>query len=164
MRLEKQVAELEQEIKALKASFEQSATSMNIYRYETNFSTSMNVTNFSNSSPYSVLDWEPLVSMHRTTNGTRFSTESIIVTFNCDAGINTFAFLEIHDVSGWSDQSLSTFTNHRIPYAGGARWYVSMSPNATQLPSGYYSWSPNQLKIVVKSAAPGQLGVKMSWE
>ena len=164
MRTDSQIKQLEQEIKALKTSFEQSASMLTVYTEEISFQTSMNVTNFTNSGSYNPLEWQTLVAMNRTSDGTRFSIETVQVTFRCEAGINTFASLEIDKLNG-EEAGLRTISQRRIPYSGGARWLVTVAPNATLIgTTGYYSWNPTQLKFAVQSAVKGTLEAKMIWQ
>lgn len=163
MRTDNEVKKLEQEIKALKTSFEQSASMLDVYTEEINFETSINVTNFSNSGSYDPLNWSTLMAMRQLPNGTRFSTETIKVTFRCDAGINTFASLEINNITGGAKTAFTTV--RRIPYSGGARWLVTVTPNVTPSgTTGYYNWEPTQFKFAVQSAAKGTLEAKMIWQ
>lgn len=164
MRADSQIKQLEQEIKALKASFEQSASMLTVYTEEISFQTSMNVTNFTNSGSYNPLEWQTLVSMNRLPDGTRFSTETIEVTFRCDAGINTFATLEIDKLNG-DESGLRAISMRRVPYNGGARWIVTAAPNATLIgTTGYYNWEPTLLNFAVQSAVKGTLEAKMIWQ
>lgn len=161
MSVEKQIDKLEQELKALKTSFEQSATMMKIYSTEITFSTSMNSIAFSNPS-YDPLQWITLVYLPKINASTSCGVEPILVTFNCNKGINTFATLEIEVMTGRS--GLRTITTRRIPYSGGSQWLVTANPNVTLQPSGWYTWDPTIIKFVVKSAAEGNLGAKMIWQ
>lgn len=161
MSVEKDIEKMEQEIKALKASFEQSASMMKIYSTQITFSTSMNSVTYSNPS-YNPLQWESLVSMPRIDANTHCGVETIVVTFTCSGGINTFATLEIEELVATS--GLGVITTTRVPYNGGARWLVTAQPNVTLQPSGWYTWQPTKLRFVVKSAVEGQLGAKMIWE
>ena len=105
MSVDSQLQKLEQEIASIRAAFSQNASSMDIFTSTLEFTTSRNTTNWSISGTYNPLQWEPLVSMYKTSSGDRFDTETIEVTFQCDAGINNFANLEIDFVSispGWA--------------------------------------------------------------
>ena len=159
-----QIQQLKQEMKAIKASFEQSASMLNVYTVELSFQTSMNVTNYTNSSSYNPLEWTTLMAMESLPNGTKFDTETIQVTFKCDAGVNTFASLEINKLNG-DNAGLRTISCRRIPYSGGARWLITVAPNATLIgTTGYYNWEPTRLKFAVQSAAKGTLEAKMVWQ
>lgn len=161
MSVEQQIEKLNQEIKAVKSSFEQSATMMKVYSTEITFSTSMNAVVFSNPS-YDPFDWSTLVAMPRVDANTRCGQEPIIVTFNCDRGINTFATLEVKPSKELGN--LESIKIRRIPYSGGSRWLVIIDPDITTPPQGWSIWQPNVLTFVVKSAVQGQLGAKMIWQ
>lgn len=162
---DKQIQKLEDEIKALKASFQQSAVMMNIYTTDIQFDTAMNVTNWSNSGSYNPLQWGTLVAMYTLQNGTRFDTETLEVTFTCADGYNTYATLEVDDITPGKETSFFRFYYHRVPYNGGARWIVSVAPNADLVGgTGYYTWAKSTLRFAVQSPAKGTLGVKMIWQ
>ena len=162
MRLEKQVKEIEQDIEALRASFQQNASTMNVYTTSLQFTTSRNTTNWSNSGSYNPLQWEPLTSMLTTSGGDKFSTETIQVTFSCNEGINTFATLEIDFVNVSS--GFAVVSSRRIPYSGGSRWLVTLRPRSTSDGGGNYTWQASVLKFAVSSAAQGTLTAKMIWQ
>ena len=165
MSVDKQLQKLEEEIKALKTSFEQSAASLNVYTTETTFDTSMNVTNFSNGGAYDPMQWLPLMATYQMSNSTRFDTETFVVTFTCDKGINTFASIEFKNITAEQKGRTSYLTHRRVPFAGGAKWIVTTQPNATlNSGTGFYTWEPTKIKIAVQSAAEGTLGVKMIWQ
>lgn len=160
MSVESQIEKMTNEIYSLKATFEQSAAMMKMTTTEITFSTSMNSISFSNPS-YDPLKWQSLISLPKINSTTACGLEPIIVTFDCDSGINTFATLEIEREA---HTPLDLISTKRLPYSGGAQWMVTVNPKVTALPSGYYSWTSTTLKFVVKSAAEGQLGAKMIWE
>ena len=162
MRVDSQLQKLEQEIASIRAAFSQNASSMDIFTSTLEFTTSRNTTNWSISGSYNPLQWEPLVSMYRTSSGDRFNTETIEVTFQCNAGINTFANLEIDFVStspGWA-----VISSRRVPHSGGARWIVTARPNSTTDGAGYDVWLPTTLRFAVQSAAQGTLTARMIWQ
>lgn len=162
MRVDSQLQKIEQEIESIRTAFSQNASSMTIYTSTLDFTTSRNTTNWSNSSAYSPLEWEPLISMYRTSGGDRFDTETIEVTFACTAGINTFANLEIDFTSIAS--GLAVVSSRRVPYSGGARWIVTVRPNSTTDGSGYDVWVPSRLRLAVQSAVQGNLTARMIWQ
>ena len=161
-RVEKQIERMEQEIKAIKASFEKSAAQMPMYSSEITFTTSQNIVKFTHP-PIDPRDWATLTSMPRTDVDTYCGKEPIIVTFSCDKGINTFANLEIETISGTSS-IFSSSSISQISYNGGARWLVIIQPNTKIGDDGWDIWSPTILRFVVKSAAQGTLGAKMIWQ
>lgn len=161
MSVEQQIQKLNQEIKAVKSSFEQSATMMKVYSTEITFSTSMNAVVFSNPS-YDPFDWGTLTSMPRVDANTRCGEEPIIVTFSCDGGINTFATLEVKPAKELG--GLESIKIRRLPYSGGSRWLVIATPDTTSQSQGWDIWQPTTLTFVVKSAVQGQLGAKMIWQ
>lgn len=161
MRVDQQLQKIEQEIEAIRSAFNYNATNMDVYTSTLDFTTSKNITNWSNSNPYDPREWATLVSMFLGADGNRFDVETIIVTFNCSAGINTFANLEIDYIDtspGWT-----VVTSRRIPYSGGARWSVTTQPNFSGN-VGEYVWKPTKLKFAVQSAAPGNITAKMIWQ
>ena len=162
MKVEQQLQKIGQEIEAISAAFAQNAATMEVFTSILDFTTSRNTTNWSNSQPYNPNQWAPLISMFEDSDGNRFATETIIVTFDCDSGINIFANLEVDftDTSpGWAIVSC-----RRIPYSGGARWLVTTQPNFSGPGPGEYVWKPTKLKFAVQSAAPGTLSAKMIWQ
>lgn len=162
MRIEKQLAQLEEEIKAIKASFAITAASTPVQTKTITFSTSANIINWSNSSPYSPLDWETLVALPKATNGDCYGVEEVQVTFDCSSGSNTIASLEIMEIDTTS--GLMIISSRRVPYSGGARWIITISPNVTLQDSGYYTWAQSTIEIAVQSMLPGTLGAKMLWQ
>lgn len=164
MRTEQQVQKLEQEIKALRTAFEQNAASMNIQTFTLEFTTSRNTTDWSNSSPYNPLQWDSLISMPMDSNGNRIGMETIEVTFDCSAGINIFANLEINTIEV-SNNNWAVISSRRIPYSGGAKWLITVNPNIQMIgDTGIYEWSPSKLLFAVQSAAPGIISARMIWD
>ena len=151
-RVDKQVQKIEQEIEAIRSALTVSLT----------FTTSRNTTNWSNGGSYNPLQCAPLISMYRTSGGDRFDTETIEVTFSCNEGINTFANLEISFVTITS--GLAVVSSRRVPYSGGARWIITVRPNATTDSSGYDVWQPSTLRFAVQSAVQGTLTARMIWQ
>lgn len=162
MRVDQQLQKIEQEIEAIRSAFNYNATNMDVYTSTLDFTTSKNITNWSNSNPYDPREWATLVSMFLGADGNRFDVETIIVTFNCSAGINTFANLEIDYIDtspGWA-----VVTCRRIPYAGGARWIVTTQPNFSGSAPSQYQWLPTTLRFAVQSAVEGTLTARMIWQ
>lgn len=165
MRIEAQVTELEEEMKAIKASFEQTASSMMVYTSVMEFTTSPNTITWNGHGNWEPLKYPWLDSLDGLTsdgsgNNTGYGRERIEVTFDCSGGINTFASLEI--------DLLDTLNNavwcKRVPYSGGAKWIVLLRANATyDEHSVWQSWKPNKLRFAVQSAMPGTIGAKMIW-
>lgn len=165
MSTEKQLEKLENEAKAIKASFQQSTTDMDVYTSEVTFSTSANIIRWNdngNWDPYHYSNLDSLEGLKNDGSGnhTGYGWERVIVTFDCDGGFNTFASLEIEkiDVSDWYIRF------QRIPYSGGARWEVLLLANGVLEHGIYQSWKPNILKFVVQSAMAGTVGAKMVWQ
>ena len=161
MSVEQQIEKLNQEIKSVKTSFEQSANMMKIYTTEITFTTSMNRIVFSNASPYNPFDWVSLVSLPKISATDNCGNEPIVVTFDCEKGINTFATLEVKTANEL--QGLRNIQLRRLPYSGGSRWLVVSSPKVTTHEQ-YNTWEPSVLQFVVKSAVQGQLRAKMIWQ
>lgn len=162
MTVDQQLQKIEQEIRAVRAAFAQNVANMEVYTSTLDFATSKNTTTWSNSQPYDPNQWAPLTSMPLDTNNERFGTETVIVTFDCGAGINTFADLEIDFID--TKTGFTVVSSRRIPYSGGARWSVAISPNFSGSGPGMYVWKPSKLKFAVQSAAPGTLTAKMIWQ
>lgn len=162
MRADQEIQKLTQEIKSIRTAFEQNASSMKVYTSILTFETSKNTTNWSNSQPYDPQNWESLVAMRMGPDNNRFATETIIVTFDCDSGINTFANLEIDFVD--VTPGFAVVSCRRIPYSGGAQWSVTVQPNFSGNTPGQYIWKKSILKFGVQSAAPGVLSARMIWE
>ena len=161
MNVESQIIKYEQEIKALKASYEQSAAEMPMFSTQMTFNTSMNTVKYTYPPGIDPLQWSAIIAMPRINLNTACGEEPIVVTFNCDEGINTFASLEIEKISGVV--GVFGINVHKIIYNGGARWLVTVQPNV-YLQDSWYVWSPTVLRFVVKSAAKGTLGAKMIWQ
>lgn len=162
MSIEQQIEGLEEEIKALKCSFSQSANSMKIYTVEKAFETKANIVRASNPNPYNPLEWSAITSIPKNQNGDGYGRETILATFNCLKGINTFASLEFTVLA---PSGLNIISTKRVPYAGGARWQIEIRPNVTMDGgTGFYIWSTTKLHFAVQSAAEGTLEVKMIWE
>ena len=163
MRVEKQISQLEEEIQAIKSSFELQAASAQVETKTITFSTSANIIRWSNSSPYNPLQWETLVSLPKAQNGDCYGNEEILVTFNCASGSNTIASLEIKEIS--VNAGVVFLSARRIPYSGGARWIINLPPNTTlDGDTGYHIWSPSTIQIAVQSMIEGTLEAKMIWQ
>lgn len=162
MRVDQQLQKVEQEIESIRSAFVYNASNMDVYTSTLTFTTSKNTTNWSNSGSYNPLQWAPLTSMYTSSGGDRFDVETVIVTFTCDAGINTFANLEINFVD--VKAGLAVVSCRRVPYSGGARWLVTVQPKSTMDSLGYYTWQASILKFAVQSATPGNLTAKMIWQ
>lgn len=165
MRAEKEIAQLEEEVKAIKASFQQSASMMEVYKAEMQFATSQNLVQWNGNGHWEPFKYELLESLTSYSsdaqgNHTGYGYERIVITFDCEGGQNTFASLELDmvDVNEWA------VWYKRIPYSGGARWVVSLHPNGSYNGQGTFIWRPSVLKIAVESAIPGTLGAKMIWQ
>lgn len=164
MNTEKQIEKLEQEVKAIKTSFEQSASDMTMYTYENTFSTSMNAIYITPPSDYDPLKWTPLwLPTLDSDKVTKVGDERVEVTFTSEGNMNTFALLEIEVIQ--SGEGLRPIATERKAYSGGAKWVLVVSPNVKMVGTqGYYEWNPTILRFSVKSSVKGQLGVKMIWQ
>lgn len=162
MKVDQQLQKIEQEIESIRSAFSYNASNMSVYTSTLTFTTSENITTWTNSESYNPLQWSSLVSMYTTSGGDRFDTETIVVTFDCNAGVNTFANLEIDFVD--IKQGLAVVSCRRIPYAGGARWLVTVQPKATTDGDGHDVWQPSTLEFAVQSAVQGNLTARMIWQ
>lgn len=160
MSVENQIERLEQESEALKVSYEQSASDLSLYTYETTFSTTMNRVVCTYPPTYHPADW--YLPTPRLDYDTRLGDEFVEITFDSEEGINPFAMLEMVNTNAEERDIIIT---KRVPYDGGARWVVELSPNITPVgETGYYSWEPNVMRFVVRSFVRGRIGVKMLWD
>lgn len=165
-RTEKQVEKLEQEIKALKTSFEQSASSMEIYTTRTTFTTQANKITITPPPSYDYNNWSRLIDYyikHDNTDPSSFyADEPVVVTFRSETGQNVIANLEI----GANGDTTSFIKITRLPFNGGARWELLCSPLLDPVgnPIQYYNWSPWVLNIAVQAGVKGTLEVKMAWQ
>lgn len=165
MSVEQEITKLEQELKAIKTSFEQSAAMMKVNKVQMRFSTSANFIQWNPHGNWEPFKYEPLDSLAASTsdssgNHTGYGNERVVITFNSEKGQNTFASLELNliDAKGWA------VWQKRVPYSGGARWIINLLPNVYQDEQYEWHWEPNVLDIAVESSFPGTLGAKMIWE
>lgn len=166
MSVEQEIRNLEAEVKAIKASFEQNATTMTIHSAQVQFSTSPNYIQWNGNGHHVATMYPWLESLSGLTsdlsgNHTGYGRERFIVTFRCNGGNNTFASLEIDPVN---QTSMPIVWAKRIPYSGGARWEVLVWDNGDYDSQGNYTWEPNIFNIAVQSAIAGTLEVKMAWQ
>lgn len=165
MRVESEITEIEEEMKAIKASFQQVASSMTVYTSSMDFTTSPNTITWNGHGNWEALKYPWLDSLDGLVsdgagNNTGHGRERIEITFICSAGVNTFASLEIDLV----DTISNAVWFKRIPYSGGARWVVLLRANGVYNGQGVWqSWKPNKLRFAVQSAMPGTIGAKMIW-
>lgn len=143
MIVEKEVKKLEDEMKALKATFEKMALQMPVFTNSVNFTTSANPMHidYSGGSTY---DFD--------------GNERVVVTLSTNSGVNTLATLEI-EMDGFT----SDFKVKRVPYSGGARWIIYNSPNYGEV-SGDYQRIDTNYTFTVQSAVDGTLEAKMIWQ
>lgn len=158
--IEENIQKLENEVKALKSSFEQSASMMEINSVQKTFTTSPNTYTYTNSSSYTPSDWQPLWDYLAEGGvpfeGPFYGDEQVSVTFRTDNGSNSLADLEIEVLSPSTPLPIHIM---RVNYSGGARWILDCWPNLTLIPPGYFRRSPTVLKITVNSIMPGILEV-----
>lgn len=164
-RTEKQLKSLEQEIKALKTSFEQSASSMEIYTTRTTFTTQSNKFTATNPS-YDYEYWSRIVGYydkHSSSDpNSYYADEPVIVTFRSENGQNVLANLEI----GANGDATSFLKITRVPFNGGARWKILCYPLLEDVgnPTQYVVRTPWNLDIAVQAGVRGTLEVKMAWQ
>lgn len=167
MRTEKEVEDLDREIKALKTSFEQSASTMEIYTAQTTFTTQPNKFTVDNVNPsYDYENWYRIVGYyykHDSVDPNSFyADEPVIVTFRSENGQNVLANLEI----GANGDKTSFLKIVRVPFTGGARWKILCYPQLENVgtPIQYVIRSPWVLNIAVQAGVKGTLEVKMAWQ
>lgn len=165
MRTEKEIEDLDREIKALKTSFEQSASTMEIYTVQTTFTTQPNKFTATNAS-YDYEYWYRIVGYYYRHDSVDlnsfYADEPVIVTFRSENGQNVLANLEI-DANG----DLTNFIKiTRVPFNGGARWELLLYPILEPVgnPIQYVIWHPWVLNIAVQAGVKGTLEVKMAWQ
>lgn len=138
MNTEKQLLKLEEEVKALKNAFQQTALQLPVFTYTLDFTTTVNNVTVKQSG-YDPLTFE--------------GASRVVVTFTSSFGANALATLEIdYDDGGYGMSSLKC---RRVPYSGGARWIVYNDATG----GGTIDY-----KFVVHSAVQGTLGAKMIWQ
>lgn len=156
MRVEKELEQLEDEIKALKTSFEQSATTLANFAYSSSFITTERKFTVSSTSAIDMAKWQSLFVYLEEggsfPSGPWICDEVVEVIFRTLDGSNVLADLEINTV----DPLLHTI---RTNYSGGARWLVDCRPNVKRV-SDMYQWSPTSLEITVRSMKPGTMEIR----
>lgn len=137
--MEQELTRLEDEINAMKATFEKTALQMPVFTHSIEFKTSANKITMNQSG--STFDFD--------------GNERVQVTFDTARGSNTLAVLEMQ-----SDGIKADLKVKRVPYTGGARWIVYDMPN--------YNSGGNRIDtnytFTVQSAVDGVLGAKMIWQ
>lgn len=161
MRTEKEIKALEDEIEALKASFEQSAATLKTVAESVTVTTVPTKYSLSNSSTWDPEKWQELwnnlVIGGVPFRGPFYADEILQVTFRSNSGSNTLAELEIEELSQKHNGIVRTL---RVNYSGGARWILDCFPNV-ELYSylGEVTWYPTILKLTIRSIMPGSLEV-----
>ena len=165
MRTEQELNKIEEEIRAIKASFQQSATMLDVDKTTITFSTSPNIVRWNDNGNWEPYKYELLDTLREFSsdlqgNHAGYGLERVVVTFDCDGRQNTFASLEMDliDANDWA------VWQKRVPYSGGARWIVMFHVNGSLDGQGNFQWKPTIVKFAVESAIPGTLGAKMVWE
>lgn len=130
MSTEAWLAKLEEESRALKASFERSANSLLLKTQNIAYQTIRNQVTVSYPGGSYVQD----------------DAERVILTLNTASGINTIAKLELS-----VDNVYARPYVRRLPYAGGARWSITCAPKSP--------YSPTNITFVVRSMTEGTLSV-----
>lgn len=127
--IERQLTKLENESKSLKAAFQQQATLLPVYTDSIDYTTTENLMSFN----------------YGGTPATGKDPERVIVTFATDSGANTIAKLEIT-----TDNDYLPIVR-RVPYSGGARWYVTAGSKDED------SWEATNYNFTVQSMINGTL-------
>lgn len=133
----KELTKLEDEIKALKNAFQQTALQLPVFTYTINYTTLVNNITIKQSG-YPDYSFEGVAR--------------VVVTFTSSMGANALATLEV----SWDDGGIgmTDYKVRRVPYAGGARWIVYNSPINSTI----------DYTFTVHSAVQGTLGAKMIWQ
>lgn len=139
MNTEQQTAKLENEIKALKVGFEQTALTMPIVTKTASIATTRNKLDIKYTDPYGT-------TYEYDENG----AERILVTFTTSRGSNTIACLEVN-----VDHADASPVVQRIPYNGGAKWIITGQPYMI-----YPNWYSTEYTITVHSMVDGSLTVE----
>lgn len=132
---EKLVKNIEDEISALKASFEQSATTMPIFTKSVDLVTTRNKVDYKFDYQGQTIEYD------------MNAVERVMVTFTTSRGSNTIAALEI-DV----DNLQASPEVRRVPFSGGARWIVMGQPHME-----YPNWLATVYRFTVHSMVDGVL-------
>lgn len=129
MNVESELIKLENESKALKATFERAATTITLFTNGITHTTTQN--------QMTVV----------TSGGTYYQNdpERVIVTFNTNTGANTIAKLEI------ATDNTDLPVVRRLPYSGGAQWSVCAGTKNTS------PWQPTNYTFTVQSLMDGAL-------
>lgn len=135
MNTEKIIKSIEDELDALKTSFEQSATTMPIFTKSVDLVTERNKLDYK----YTYMGQEFEYDMN--------AAERVLVTFTTSRGSNTIAALEIT-----VDNAKASPEVRRVDYSGGARWEVIGQPNMN-----YPNWNPTEYTFTVHSMVDGTL-------
>ena len=135
MSTEKVLADLENEVKALKTAYEQTALQLPVFTYSIDFRTTLN-------------------KMKVTyPGGTPVEFDGIgrvEITFTSSRGANALAFLEVKNNDAGTETVAIKY--RRVPYSGGAKWILFGINTET-----VYT-------IQVQTAMQGTLGAKMIWQ
>lgn len=138
MNSEKQISNLETEIKAIKVGFERTALTMPIFTKSTSITTTQNK-----------LEYDYTWGGQQFKYG-QFGVERLMVTFVSSRGSNTIASLEVK-----ANNIEASPRIQRINYNGGARWVIVGQPNVV-----YPNWYSTTYDIVVHSMVDGALTVE----
>lgn len=139
--LQRQLNELDREIKALKTVYDKTATNLPTFTKRLTFNTLENkmVEKYSDGYEY------------------EFSGEErIIVEFRTNSGSNTLADLEFT----FSQDGFFVPKFHRIPFAGGVAWEVNGMPDSDE----YNNWKATTYNFTVNSVVDGTLTARMIWQ
>lgn len=128
---ERLLTELENESKALKATFQQAATSLPVFTNTITHATTQNQMTIVTSDGSTYYTNDP---------------ERLIVTFNTNSGANTVAKLEVHT----DNPNLPII--RRILYSGGAQWSVAAGSQ-----SNGSTWQATNYTFTVQSLINGTL-------
>lgn len=140
---EKLFRKLEEEVAAQKATYDKQASQLPVFTKSTTFTTK------ENSITLTPVEYPEYAY---TTQG----SERVVVTFNTSSGADTLAVLEVES----DNTDMLDFDVKRVPFSGGAKWYVSAVPRYDE----NYNRLDTHYTFMVHSIMDGTLEAKMIWE
>lgn len=133
--------DIRRELQAQKIAQQRSASQIYLHTKSITFNTKVNSCTWTETNPPYVFNYE--------------DNERVVVTLTTPSGVNTLANLEI---SGNYDLMP---TVERVPFSGGARWYVTTSPRYNW---DDHTWRTTTYNFTVQTLVDGTLTAAMYWE